>query len=56
MSGEKRDLAAVVNQVQEEQQATLEFRSRSFDLGRCYLTSLNKTSEVLSFAEGEGYK
>jgi hypothetical protein len=32
------------------------FRTRSFNLGRCYLPDLNNTSEVLAIAEGGNYK
>lgn len=32
------------------------FRTRGIDLGRCYLPNLDKISEVLAIAEGEGYK
>lgn len=33
-----------------------QFRTRGFNLGRCYLPNLDKISDVLAVAEGEGYK
>ena len=32
------------------------FRTRSLNLGRCYLPGLDKISDVLAIAEGEDYK
>ena len=45
-----------LKQMSEEEQPRSNYRTRSVDLGRCLIGSIDDTSEVLAIAEGEDFR